>query len=327
MNHRKTPLRRLAAALLLALALCTECLAAVPAYLIPGGNAVGIKLYAGGLLITALDDGAPAQKAGLRAGDTIIEVNGDAVQTAKDLTDRVQDGQPLVVRVQRGAKQAEYLLSPAKQGSVYRLGAHIRDNIAGIGTVTFYDPETGVCGALGHGVNDLGGTNLLRTTGGILVSARVAGVVKSTRGTPGELKGDFDVSSRIGLVSQNEAHGIFGRLLRAPQHEAVPVASAAQVHTGKAVILANVDGSSVQEYCVRIDKLYPQAKNGRNLLLTVTDERLLEKTGGIVQGMSGSPILQDGRLVGAVTHVLVNHPEQGYGVLMETMLAQCDSYK
>ena len=155
----------------------------------------------------------------------------------------------------------------------------------------------------------------------------VSGVKKGVRGTPGELHGSFDVSTALGSVSQNETHGIFGTLNASPAHEAVPVADSTQVHTGAATILANVDGAEVTEYSVRIDRLYPQAENGRNLLITVTDERLLEKTGGIVQGMSGSPILQDGRLVGAVTHVLVNRPEQGYGIFMQTMLSQCDAYR
>ena len=121
--------------------------------------------------------------------------------------------------------------------------------------------------------------------------------------------------------------GIFGTLKSSPAREAVKVADASEVHTGPAVILANIDGTEVLEYCVRIEKLYPQAENGRNLLITVTDEQLLEKTGGIVQGMSGSPILQNGKLIGAVTHVLVNRPEQGYGVFMETMLSQCQAYQ
>ena len=155
----------------------------------------------------------------------------------------------------------------------------------------------------------------------------MAEVRTGTRGTPGELHGSFDVSTALGSVSQNETHGIFGTLNASPAHEAVPVADSTQVRTGAATILANVDGAEVTEYSVRIERLYPQAENGRNLLITVTDERLLEKTGGIVQGMSGSPILQDGRLVGAVTHVLVNRPEQGYGIFMQTMLSQCDAYR
>ena len=209
----------------------------------------------------------------------------------------------------------------------YRLGVSVRDNISGIGTITFFDPETGVYGALGHGVAGLTSAQPLAISGGVLVPSSVTDVKKGVRGTPGELHGSFDVADPLGSVSQNEPHGIFGKLTAPPDSEAVSVADVSQIHTGAAVILANVDGKETREYCVRIDKLYPQAENGRNLLLTVTDERLLAVTGGIVQGMSGSPILQDGRLIGAVTHVLVNRPEQGYGIFMQTMLSQCDAYR
>ena len=189
--------------------------------------------------------------------------------------------------------------------------------------VYIFDPETGVYGALGHGVAGLTSAQPLAISGGVLVPSSVTDVKKGVRGTPGELHGSFDVADPLGSVSQNEPHGIFGKLTALPQSESVPVADASQIHTGAAVILANVDGAETREYCVRIDKLYPQAENGRNLLLTVTDERLLSITGGIVQGMSGSPILQDGKLVGAVTHVLVNDPTRGYGILAENMVSQC----
>lgn len=182
-------------------------------------------------------------------------------------------------------------------------------------------------GALGHGVAGLTSAQPLAISGGVLVPSTVTDVKKGVRGTPGELHGSFDVADPLGSVSQNEPHGIFGKLTALPQSESVPVADASQIHTGAAVILANVDGKETREYCVRIDKLYPQAENGRNLLLTVTDERLLSITGGIVQGMSGSPILQDGKLIGAVTHVLVNRPEQGYGIFLQNMLAQCEAYQ
>ena len=323
----KRKMRRMTAALIIAFTLCMQAVAAMPASLIPGGGTVGIKLYTGGLLITALEDDAPAELAGLRAGDTIVKINGERVSSVSDVSARLSSGNSVCIGILRGQKEAEFLVTPAKAPTGYKLGLSLRDSISGIGTITFYDPETGVYGALGHGVNGLSGTQPLRTTGGILVASSVASVKKGVRGTPGELHGSFDVSTAIGTVSQNETHGIFGTLKKAPDQPALAVADASQVRTGPAVILANVDGTQVQEYCVRIEKLYPQAENGRNLLLTVTDEQLLEKTGGIVQGMSGSPILQNGKLIGAVTHVLVNRPEQGYGVFMETMLSQCQAYQ
>ena len=326
MKHRILPLRRLFAAVLLALALCIQTAAAMPERLVPCGMAAGIRLYTDGLLITALEEQTPAQRAGLRAGDTITEIDGMRVSSVTQAMERLSGGKSVRVSVRRGGRQAEFYLTPEKTQSGYRLGLFVRDNISGIGTITFYDPETGVYGALGHGVNGLSGAKALAISGGVLVPASVAGVRKGVRGTPGELQGSFDVSRTLGSVLQNEPHGIFGTLDQAPDGASVPVADVSQIHTGAAVILANVDGTTTQEYCVRIEKLYPQAENGRNLLLTVTDERLLEKTGGIVQGMSGSPILQDGRLIGAVTYVLVNRPEEGYGIFMQSMLGQCQAY-
>ena len=312
MKHMTLTLRRTITALILEAALCMQTLAAMPDRLVPCGHTAGIKLYTGGLLITALDEQAPAQKAGLRAGDTILKIDGARVSSVQDASLRLSSGKSVCLSVRRGEKQAEFYLTPEKTETGYRLGISVRDNISGIGTITFFDPETGVYGALGHGVAGLTSAQPLAISGGVLVPSSVTDVKKGVRGTPGELHGSFDVADPLGSVSQNEPHGIFGKLTAPPDSEAVSVADVSQIHTGAAV---------------RIDKLYPQAENGRNLLLTVTDERLLAITGGIVQGMSGSPILQDGRLIGAVTHVLVNRPEQGYGIFLQNMLTQCEAYQ
>ena len=320
-------LRRAGAAFFLAFALCISALAAEPGYLVPGGETAGIRLSTEGLLVTKLERDSPAGKAGLRVSDAILSIDGETVATAKDASSHLTPGHGVRVCVRRGEKTAEFFITPENTPTGCRLGVSVRDNISGIGTITFYDPETGVCGALGHGVAGLTGTQPVRTMGGVFVSSSVTDVQKGVRGTPGELHGSFDVTNILGTVRQNETHGLFGTLKASPAREAVKVADASDVHTGPAVILANVEGTQVQEYCVRIDKIYENADNGRDLLITVTDERLLSITGGIVQGMSGSPILQNGKLVGAVTHVLVNRPEQGYGILMHNMLSQCDAYQ
>ena len=320
MKQKFPNLRRGLTALVLSLLLCAQALAAMPEYLVPGGSTAGIKLYTGGLLITALDEDAPAQRAGLRAGDTILKIDGACVSSAADAVRQLSGGKSVRLLVQRGQKQAEFFLTPEKTQQGYRLGVSVRDNISGIGTITFYDPETGVCGALGHGVTGLSGMQPLAATGGILVPSVVSGVKKGVRGTPGELHGIFDVTDAVGTVEKNTACGIFGTLSQPKPGEAVQTAPASAVTTGAAEILSNVDGEQVQRFSIRIDRVDPDAKNGRNLLITVTDEALLAKTGGIVQGMSGSPILQNGKLVGAVTHVLVNDPTMGYGVLIENML-------
>ena len=306
-------------ALCLLLALCCQTLAAGRT-LVPGGYTVGIKLYAEGLMVTEVEPDAPAQRAGLRRGDVILTAGGKKTASAQALLDSIQSAEPIVVRVERGGHEAEFLVTPEKTASGYRLGILVRDHIAGIGTVTYYDPVNLQYGALGHGVSGLDGTQLLMLQSGYLVRASVAEVQTGTRGTPGELHGIFDVTDAVGTVEKNTACGIFGTLSQPKPGEAVQTAPASAVTTGAAEILSNVDGEQVQRFSIRIDRVDPDAKNGRNLLITVTDEALLAKTGGIVQGMSGSPILQNGKLVGAVTHVLVNDPTMGYGVLIENML-------
>ena len=323
MTHLKTAARRLAAALILTALLAMQAFAAVPAYLIPGGNTVGIKLYTQGLMIVKIADGTAAQAAGLRAGDTIVAVNGEAVGTAKGLCARVQEGNRLILTVRRGTQEAEFCRARRRR-SGYRLGISLRDHVAGIGTVTYYDPDTNQIGALGHGVSGTGGTELTPVTSGFVVSSRVSDVQKGSRGTPGMLKGVFDLSHAVGTVTENSARGIFGVMQTLPHKAAVPVAGPGAVRTGPAKILSNVKGAEICEYDVEIVRLMPEAQNGRDLLLRVTDPALLEATGGIVQGMSGSPILQDGRLVGAVTHVLVSDPTRGYGILIENMLDAAD---
>ena len=278
---------------LLVLALCAGSVFAAQDYLIPGGYTVGIELEMRGVLVVDVEDGTCAAEAGVQKGDTIIRT------------------------VLRDGKEAEFYVAARRRG---RLGLLVRDSIAGIGTVTYIDPETGAYGALGHGVNDLGTTRLLSVETGMLVPASVQSVKKGVRGTPGELRGTFDVTHCLGTVDVNTECGIFGTLCELPKVPALPVGAAGDVQAGKASILSNVSGTEVREYAIRIDRVTPDAENGRNLLLTVTDPELLAATGGIVQGMSGSPIMQNGKLIGAVTHVLVNHPEQGYGILIGNML-------
>lgn len=320
--RRNTVYKKIPAALaafVLAIALCCQT-AAAGRTLVPGGYTVGIKLYAEGLMVTEVESGTPAQQAGIRKGDIIMMAGGKKTDSAQALLGSIQTSEPVVVRVERGGREAEFLVTPEKTSSGYRLGVLVRDHIAGIGTVTYYDPVSLQYGALGHGVSGLDGTQLLMLQSGYLVRASVAEVQTGTRGTPGELHGIFDVTDAVGTVEKNTACGIFGTLSQPKPGEAVQTAPASAVTTGAAEILSNVDGEQVQRFSIRIDRVDPDAKNGRNLLITVTDEALLAKTGGIVQGMSGSPILQNGKLVGAVTHVLVNDPTMGYGVLIENML-------
>lgn len=208
----------------------------------------------------------------------------------------------------------------------YKLGAWIRDSMAGIGTITFYDPESGIFGALGHGINDVDTAQLMPLQAGSIMYAEVTDVQKGASGAPGELHGTFQVNRDMGDLFANTGSGVFGTLSDASLVngiEPVAVAERSEVQVGPAVIRSNIAGEKVEEYQVEITRIYPSnGEDTRNLMVKVTDPALLDATGGIVQGMSGSPILQNGKLVGAVTHVLVNDPTQGYGILAENMLAQ-----
>jgi len=311
---------RVLSAVLAAVLISTEAFA-LPNMLIPGGNTVGVKLFTDGLVVSGFTGGSAAKAAGLRKGDVIIEVDGEPVHTVSQLQQQT-DRDRLVLTVQRDGKEAEFCVSPKSTRDGQRLGLYLRDSMAGIGTVTYYNPVTGEFGALGHGVNEAETGNLLPMEAGVVVGSEVAEVTKGKRGEPGELKGKFHVEEILGELSANSSFGLFGVLNRPVLGRPMPVATAREIRTGDAVILANVSGEEVKEYKIKIRELYPgNRENGRNMLLEVTDRELLDTTGGIVQGMSGSPIIQDGKLVGAVTHVLVNDPTKGYGIFIENMLS------
>ena len=332
----RTVLLMLAAALLLALALAPAARAAQEEetrYLIPVGSAVGIKLFSDGVLVVGFTDVAtdrgtenPARESGLREGDVITRLDGQAVNTIEEVQAILQDeaDRDIDLTIRRDGQERDLTIQAVQcsaDGS-YKLGAWIRDSMAGIGTLTFADPETGLFGTLGHGVNDVDTAVLLQVQSGAITPASVAGVVKGEDGRPGELRGAFSADAQLGTLFANTEQGVFGHLTDSAllTGEPLPVARADQVHTGPATILANVSGTEVAEYTVEILKVFDHAPDTRDLMLKVTDKRLLEKTGGIVQGMSGSPILQDGRLAGAVTHVLIDHADRGYGILATHML-------
>lgn len=304
---------------------------------IPVGRAVGIKLFSDGVLVVGLSgvetgggNADPAKACGLKEGDIITHINSAEVDTIEEVRSILQDlsGERMSLRVRRDGKEVQMTAQAVKcaaDGS-YKLGAWIRDSMAGIGTITFYDPASGVFGALGHGVSDVDTAQLMPLQSGSIMYAEVSDVRRGAAGTPGELHGTFQVERDLGELYANTSSGLFGTtdgsgLLDG--QEPVPVASRAQVRTGKATILSNVTGDRVEEYEIEIVRIYPEGE-GRDMTIRVTDPRLLERTGGIVQGMSGSPILQDGRLAGAVTHVLVNDPVQGYGILAEHMTAAAE---
>ena len=318
-------LKRLRGLLLLAvMSVCFSVSAIAAGTLIPGGNTVGIRLQTEGFLISGFDENSAADAAGLRKGDRIVEVDHVPLRRAEQLLKALESGEPVALTLIRGGKEAQYLVKPNQTDNGWRLGVYLRDHIAGIGTVTYYDPQSGVFGALGHGVCDQNGRSLFPVTEGILIASGVESVKKGEKGVPGELHGSFEPERILGKVCLNSEFGLFGVMDTPPEGEAVGIAGLQEVKCGGAVIRANVSGRKVEEFSVRIDRVDADADNGRDFLLTVTDPRLLELTGGVVQGMSGSPILQNGKLVGAVTHVLVNDPTRGYGIYIGNMLAAAD---
>jgi stage IV sporulation protein B len=310
-------------------------------YLIPGGHTLGVKLYTDGLLViglTGVDTSGgvrnPAQDAGLQVGDMITHIDAKAVQSTDKLLSELNGGggKPVTVRVRRGAETLVLTVTPrecAPDGD-YKLGAWLRDSMAGIGTLTYIDPETKRFGALGHGINDVDTGRLMPLQSGSVMYATVESVRRGEAGKPGEIKGKFELTQDAGVLLHNSESGVFGVLHDERLNgdaEAVPIVEAADVKVGAALIRSNVDGDTVRDYQAEIVRIYTGEQGQmRDFMVRVTDEELLEKTGGIVQGMSGSPVLQDGRLVGAVTHVLINDPRKGYGIFIRHMMnADLDS--
>lgn len=291
--------------------------------LVAVGQVVGLELQDGTVTVADFDEklGTAAQNAGLEVGDRIVSIDGRTVTTAEDVRKALDTSAGFVeVTVRRGNAEKTFRIAPEITSDGPKLGLYLRQGVTGIGTVTWYDPETGEFGTLGHGVNNSAG-QLLELTKGSAYSAQVASVRKGKIGEPGQLMGSILSQTPIGRLCENEAQGVFGVSETGWEGWTVETASFEEIKTGPATILSTVCGDTVQEYSVEILKLYPKAKqSGRNLLIKVTDPQLLERTGGIVQGMSGSPIIQDGKLVGAVTHVLVNQPDTGYGIFIENML-------
>ena len=301
--------------------------------LMPGGTAVGVALATKGVLVVGVSDvqgQSPAQKAGLRSGDVIRRINGQEVADAAHLTRLVAeaDGAPLTIAYQRDGRERAATLTPIRDGAsgAWRIGAWVRDSTAGVGTLSYYDPKDHTYGALGHAINDADTGKLLPVREGTLLQARVVDVRRGRKGDPGELRGTFMTDRQVlGDIEENTALGIYGTLdapyVNPLYPEGVPVGYQESVTLGPAVILSTVDGGGIREYQVEIiQKTRQLSPAQKSMIIRVTDPDLLEKTGGIVQGMSGSPILQNGRIIGAVTHVFVDDPTQGYGLYIEWML-------
>lgn len=307
---------------------------------IPGGQTIGVKVKSSGILVVGhhlvlTSDNtkvSPGEKAGLQLGDWITHLNGTLLKDVKDVAQIVENAgkrkQSLEVTFKRGDQTMKTKLVPAqdKQDKAWRLGLYIRDSAAGVGTLTFYAPQQGVYGALGHVITDMNTQTPIIVGSGEIVESSVTSINKSESGEPGEKRAHFLKEGKVlGNIERNTHFGIFGRMQENPEHsyykEGIPIAFSGEVKEGPAEILTVVDGQQVERFKVEIVHVAKQnAPATKGMVLRVTDPKLISKTGGIVQGMSGSPIVQNGKLIGAVTHVFVNDPQSGYGCFIEWML-------
>jgi len=302
------------------------------------GNTIGVKLKIEGILVVGMSDiethegkkVLPAKEAGIKPGDLIIEVNEKPINSIDALIKEIDNsnGQEIKLKYKRDKKTEVITVKPIKsiEDNKYHLGMWVRDSTAGIGTLTFYDPKNNAFGALGHGITDVDTGALMPVENGEIVESNILTIVKGRSGNPGELKGVLiEERKELGAIMKNSPYGIYGVLNKDMLHKfpnkLYPVGLRNEVELGKASILSNIDGKTVDEYEIEIQKISKKPSNKqKGMVIKIKDSELLEKTGGIVQGMSGSPIIQNGKLIGAVTHVLVNDPTRGYGIFIENML-------
>lgn len=306
---------------------------------IPVGNVAGVKLYTSGVLVVGMseiegDDNKkykPYENSGIKEGDTIVQIDQKQINTTEELIEKVNEsqGKDLKIKYIHEKETKECSIVPAKtNGSQYKLGLWVRDSAAGVGTVSFYEPSSKTFGALGHGITDIDTNELINIASGEFVTTRILNITKGESGNPGKIQGTVENQSNIGKIYKNSKFGIYGKvdnlsILNIDTSKEMDVALREEIKTGKATILCSLDNQKPQEYEIEIEKIYKENNyDNKSMQIKITDQKLLEKTGGIIQGMSGSPIIQNGKFVGAVTHVLVNDPTKGYGVFGDIMLKQ-----
>ena len=302
--------------------------------LIPCGFSFGVKLYTNGLMVvgssniqTSTGSRNPMNEAGIKAGDVLLKVNNIDMENIDDFIDVVQnsEGKSMVFTLGRKKKNYDTVVTPVKSdiNDKYAVGMWVRDSSAGIGTMTFIDENSGMFVGLGHGICDMDTNDLMPLKSGTAVRASITGIRKGESGTPGELKGVFDEEMYIGSLLSNDETGIYGKIEGEIEDclPALPIALSNEIYTGPAKIYANVEGKKVEQYDIEIVKIFKNISSPtKNMIIRITDPDLLKATSGIVQGMSGCPIIQDGKIIGAITHVLVNEPNKGFAIFIENML-------
>ncbi|KOA20930.1 SpoIVB peptidase precursor [Clostridium homopropionicum DSM 5847] len=318
-------------------------LKAVPKiYVYPGGTPVGVKLSTKGVLVVALADietekgkvMSPSIEGGIQVGDIITEINNNKIKSSQDLISILEGNKDktLSIKIERNENTIVREVKPIKdkKSNLYKIGLWVRDSTSGVGTLTFYDEKSKKFAALGHPITDVDTGTILKINDGEILESSIISVRKGEKGNPGELRGIFiNEDNFLGKVSKNTICGIYGdgekNLVGNKFNKPIQIALRHEIKEGPAKIITTIDGNEPKMYDIRIEKLLSQEKPGpKSMVIKITDPELIKKTGGIVQGMSGSPIIQDNRLVGAVTHVLINKPDVGYGIYIEWMLKDAD---
>lgn len=311
---------------------------------VPLGNIVGLKLYTSGVLVVGMSEISgkdsnkykPYENSEIKEGDMIVEIDKKTVTSTNELIKCVNssNGKEIEITFVRDGKVLETSITPVKtKNNNYKLGLWVRDTAAGVGTVTFYDPETGRFASLGHGIVDSDTEKLVDISTGEFTTTEIVSITKGENGNPGRIQGTIDGQTKIGTIYKNTPFGVYGKLtnisaLNIDKNKKLEVALRDEIKTGKAEIICNLENNVRKEYEVEVQKIYLNNNiDNKSMLIKVTDKELLEKTGGIIQGMSGSPILQNGKLIGAMTHVLVSDPTKGYGVFAELMVKQMKDVK
>lgn len=301
---------------------------------IPVGKAIGMKLYTDGVLVVGMSEingKKPYENSGIQEGDRIIKVNDEEIEGTDDLIETINQskGNVLEITYKRDEDTMTTSIEPVKTNEdEYKLGLWVRDAAAGVGTMTFYEPSSGMFAALGHGITDIDTSELISIASGELVTTQILSIVKGESGVPGEVRGTIEKGISLGSISKNTKYGVYGKItnqirLNINATSQMEVALRSEIKTGEAQILCQLDNGNVEAYDIEIKKLFlNNNEDNKSMMIKVTDESLLEKTGGIIQGMSGAPIIQNGKFIGAVTHVLINDPTAGYAVFADIMIKQ-----
>ena len=298
-------------------------------YIAVSGKNIGIQIKSEGVLVVGLysiDNISPGKDAGIKVGDYIIKINSEKVDSVDDMVNKINKykDEDIIITYNRNNKEYNTNLKLVKKDNIYKTGLYVKDTISGIGTLTYIDPETKMYGALGHAIIDKNSMQSVDIKDGKIYKSIVTGIIKSKNGVAGEKNAEIYPNETFGIISKNTSSGIFGKYTgEVNTNNLYKVANINEITTGKAKILTVLNGNEIEEYEINITRLNNEGV--KNISFTVTDSNLISKTGGIVQGMSGSPIMQDGAIIGVVTHVIVDNPLSGYGLFITKMLEEGES--